>query len=1262
MMMRRAGAVLSLCLIAWVASVHAQVLPVIQYTELDGLTSTAVQGLAQDAEGNVWLATRNGIVCYDGRRWSTGDGKQDFPGVSLGCLAIDGRGDIWGVSHWTNTLVLRESGIWRTIRLTGTGLAHNEVHHIMPAPRRGAQHEAVMLTFNGQAIAVRGTRCWPLDIPGDPDWLAGGVWNDDGIFLASTAGLYRLDADLENPRPGLVDGLPPGPVAAVLPLPETGALLVVGLTWRGVLRDGQFSLQRTLEPLDLPLANYGVAADRDATGAVYLGDRTHLYRIPAGDEPVVQLSRSHGLVSKGASSILADRAGPIWVGSLRGLDKLIDPHVRGYDGRHGLLDDEVSAVLHRPGHAPLLGHAGGITILEDPPRTIVFEGLEPNRARVSDLLEARDGTVWVAASSQGVGRLQADGQVAWLSERFGLDEELFALAEDAAGRLWVGGAGGLWRIEDGRAVSVALEKPTAHDVYLIRRLMVAADGAIWAAANDLGVHRIEGDDRALYLADDERMRSTFTVFEDHDGRILVGTAGGLAEVQGRRLVRCTLPVIDRPVYALAQDDAGRLWAGTDQGVRAWDGQRLRRISARDGLLGSETNRDALAFDQQGNLWVGTDRGVTVFDRRREDRAPFLPPVRIERIELGGHVLPDDAPIEFTAGAGELVFDFRSTPFADERRLEFRTWLEGLEADWLPAAPNPTQRVRYTNLAPGRYRFHVQALVPGQPAGEPATTPEIKVIPPLWQRPWFVALEILVGCSLLVLMVAAWQSRRAAGRLEREVAERTGELTASEAALRRESQRLASTLASISDAVLVVDGHQRVVMGNPAAARLTDRAVGQLAGIPLAHLFPDLPVPARSGPIFEYRFQPTLEVPARHLEVAAAGLDDPGDDGGLVLAFRDVTDRRRLEQERARVQNLESLGSLAGGMAHDFNNLMTVILGHVSLLESADGLQADERTSLDRMRAAAEQVQALTGQLLTFARGGAPRKQQTDLAAVIDQAVGLAGHGATLDVRVDLPADLQPVDADPLQLAQVFSNLLTNALEAQPRGCRVWVGGRNLTDDDGRWVEVTVRDNGPGIAPDLVDRVFEPYFSTRDASAGLGLAICHSVVTRHGGKLWLERSSAGGAEVILRLPVAVPQPLDGPGAAAADDGSSAAACRVLVVDDEEAVRGIVVLMLERLGHQCVAVADGAAAVEVFAEARAAQPFDVVIVDLNLEDGMGGLEAFRQLRAMDPEVRGIVASGYSHDPVLSKPAAHGFAAILAKPFDRQALVEALAAVRR
>lgn len=1266
-MMRRpsawAGLLLSVLLMSWVMVARAQVHHVVQYNELDGLTSTAVQGLAQDDDGTIWLATRNGIICYDGRNWSSGDDKQEFPGIPVGCLAIDAQGDIWGVSHWINTLVLRESGIWRTIRVTGQGLTHSEVHHVLPAPRRGARREAVLLAFNGRAVALLGTDCLQLDLPGDPDGLAGGLWSDDGIFLASTLGLYRLAGDLDDPRAALVEGLPPGPVAAVLPLPEDGTLLVVGQSWRGTLRDGGFTLERTYEPLSLPLATYGVAADRDATGVVYVGDRSHLYRIPPGDEPVVQLSRSHGLVSKGASAILADRAGPIWIGSLRGLDKLIDPHVRGYDGRHGLLDDEVSAILHRPGHAPLLGHAGGLTILEDSPRTIVFEGVEPNRARVADLLEARDGTVWIAAGGRGLGRLQPDGQIAWLNRQVGLDGELFALAEDAAGRVWVGGAGGLWRIEHGRAVAVPLEQHPTQNVHLIRRFMVAADGAIWAAANDLGVHRIDDDGSVLYAADDPRLRSTFTVLEARDGRILVGTAGGLAEVQGRRLERCAQPAIDRPVYSLAEDRDGRLWVGTDQGVRAWDGQDLRRITARDGLLGSETNRDALGFDDQGNLWVGTDRGVTVLDRRRDERAPFIPPVRIERIELGGQPVKADQPIAFTTGDGDLVFHFRSTPFADERRLEFRTWLEGLEADWLPAAPNPTQQVRYTNLAPGRYRFHVQALVQGQPAGEPATTPEIRVIPLLWQRPWFVALEILVGCSLLALMVAAWQSRRAAGRLEREVADRTRELTTSEAALRRESQRLASTLASISDAVLVVDGHQRVVMGNPAAARLTDRAVGQLAGTPMAHLFPDLPVPARSGPIFEYRFQPTLEVPARHLEVAAAGLDDPGDDGGLVLAFRDVTDRRRLEQERARGQNLESLGSLAGGMAHDFNNLMTVILGHVSLLESADSLQADERTSLDRMRAAAEQVQALTGQLLTFARGGAPRKQPTDLAAVVHQAVGLAGHGATLDVRVDLPADLQPVDADPLQLAQVFSNLLTNALEARPRGCRVWIGGRNLTDAGGRWVEVTVRDNGPGIAPDLVDRVFEPYFSTRDANAGLGLAICHSVVARHGGKLWLEAPAAGGAEVIMRLPAAVPQPLDGPGAAAADDDdSSTGACRVLVVDDEEAVRGIVVLMLERLGHECVAVDDGAAAVEAFAEARATQPFDVVIVDLNLEDGMGGLAVFRQLRAMDPDVRGIVASGYSHDPVLSDPAAHGFAAVLAKPFDRRALVEALATVRR
>jgi len=250
---------------------------------------------------------------------------------------------------------------------------------------------------------------------------------------------------------------------------------------------------------------------------------------------------------------------------------------------------------------------------------------------------------------------------------------------------------------------------------------------------------------------------------------------------------------------------------------------------------------------------------------------------------------------------------------------------------------------------------------------------------------------------------------------------------------------------------------------------------------------------------------------------------------------------------------------------------------------------------------------------------------------------------------------------------VISNLVINARQAMPEGGVVAVEAANvvLEPEDGAeprpGLSIVVRDQGCGIAPDVVDRIFEPYFSTKATGTGLGLAICYSVVSRHGGRLTVSSQVGVGTEFALELP-ACRAAAAAPPAAPAAIVPAAGARRILIMDDEENVRDLVARMLARSGYTAVGVADGEAAVAAYEEARAGEegPFAAVIMDLTIPGGRGGAETIADLRAIDPDVRAIVASGYSHDPVLSEYAAHGFAARLVKPFDRATLVATVAEV--
>jgi PAS domain S-box-containing protein len=795
------------------------------------------------------------------------------------------------------------------------------------------------------------------------------------------------------------------------------------------------------------------------------------------------------------------------------------------------------------------------------------------------------------------------------------------------------------------------------------------------------------------------------------GTVWVGTAGGLARITASGLVRVGEPALTRPVFALTSDPHGRLWLGTDAGVFRWDGQELAHLDVADGLLGSETNRAALVTGRQGRVWIGTSGGVSVYDDVWE-RAPRVPPQTwIDGVTADGEALGPDTGRVLPAGTTELVYRFGAAAFRDEHRVRFRTFLEGFDPGWRPAERLPGRRIRYTALPAGKYRLHVQAIGPHGTPGSIAVAAPVRIEPPLWQRPWFRILLAAAGIGLVWLVAAALHDHRYARRLSAEIADRTAALAASEREQRLASARLTAVLESTSDGVVAVDGRGHILLANPAAGAMLGRPAGALPGRSLTDVLPELrpvagvlaqgedaPAAERSGAITLPGRPPAR--PGRELEYVVTPWRPEGREGdvgaapgGGVIALRDVTERRRAEAERARAQRLESLGVLAGGIAHDFNNLLTAILGHASLIEETPDVPDPERRSAASIRRAGERAQALTVKLLTFARGGAPQTEPCDLGELLRETAELALSGTSVSARLALAPDLHPVEVDRAQMTQVISNLLINARQAMPDGGVVEIEAGNATllpdadvadpaepaDVAGETtapvpgVQVAIRDHGPGIAPDQQQRIFEPYFSTKSDGTGLGLAVCHSVVARHGGWLGVRSTPGEGATFLIELPAAArpttarpapeaPAADPQPPAPAPDPAPSRTGGRILVLDDEPPVRSLLEQVLTAAGHEVVAVATGEQAIQAYTAAHGhpGRAFAAVIMDLTIPGDLGGAEALARIRAVDPGVRAIVASGYSQDPVMSAYRAHGFVARLAKPFDRSTLLEVVGRV--
>ena len=390
------------------------------------------------------------------------------------------------------------------------------------------------------------------------------------------------------------------------------------------------------------------------------------------------------------------------------------------------------------------------------------------------------------------------------------------------------------------------------------------------------------------------------------------------------------------------------------------------------------------------------------------------------------------------------------------------------------------------------------------------------------------------------------------------------------------------------------------------------------------------------------------------------------------AMTDITDRKRAEVDRLILSKLESTGILAGGIAHDFNNLLTVILLDLELARELTRSGEELARLLEESRNAALTARGLTQQLMAFAKGGAPVRKSGLLPGLIRESVRPALSGSAVRCEFSLADDLWPVEVDEDQFSQVMRNLVLNAREAMPRGGVVNVRAENAllpsreapSLPPGEYVRISIVDQGIGIPKELLPKIFDPYFSTKQRGdqkgMGLGLTICHSVVQKHGGAITAESEAGVGTAFHIHLPASRKVPRE---ERASAPRTLPRHGRVLVMDDEEVVRKVVGMLLQRMGHEVQLVEEGQRAIDAYRDAEAeGRPFDAVILDLTVRAGMGGQEAIRALLEIDPGVRGIVMSGYSQDAVVLEPERHGFKGVLAKPFEIDRLREVLARVMR
>ncbi|MBN2705139.1 MAG: PAS domain S-box protein [Deltaproteobacteria bacterium] len=501
----------------------------------------------------------------------------------------------------------------------------------------------------------------------------------------------------------------------------------------------------------------------------------------------------------------------------------------------------------------------------------------------------------------------------------------------------------------------------------------------------------------------------------------------------------------------------------------------------------------------------------------------------------------------------------------------------------------------------------------------------------------------------------------------------------------EREYLAVTLRSIGDGVITSDNAGRITLLNPVAEKLTGWRQAEAAGLAVSAVFrvvDELSQLPRPCPVTQVLSDNrALDLSARNLLVARSGekiavadsaapiIGQSGRRLGVVLIFRDIRNEKNLQQERFRREKLEAVGVLAGGIAHDFNNLLMALQGRLDLVRMSynQGFAAVEK-HLEEAGKAISLAESLALQLLTFAKGGMPVKTVVDLPRLVMESAELILHGSRVKAEYEVSPELWEVAIDGGQISQVIYNLITNARQALADQGVVRIKLSNAEFSvappagllPGRYIEVAVGDQGCGIAPEILPDIFAPYFTTKEGGSGLGLATCYSIIAKHGGLLKVESQVGVGTTFTFYLPSSgVPRKKVAAAGRSLSEkaGPPAIRGRVLVMDDDLAIREVVGGMLELLGYDAVTVPDGESLLEVYRNLAPGEKFSAVLMDLSIPGGMGGREAVKRLRKLEPKVKVIVSSGYCQDPVMADFKAYGFDGMLAKPYRVEALRDIL-----
>jgi PAS domain S-box-containing protein len=1271
------------------------------WNEERGLPQSSVSSIVQTPDGYLWLGTQEGLARFDGVKFDVYDKSKTSAMRSnfVSCL-----------------LVARDSTLWFGTKGGGFNSYKNGVF------KNFSTNDTLP---GGSVVSLLQTKDGAIWIGTMGDGLIRYKENqfrkftrEDGLIYLSIFGLCE-DRDgtvwVGAPRGlskyqngkfticGAAEGFPGGFVTVIHE--DRSGILWIGLENGGLVRNSH-GVYTTFSIKDGLSSNSVMSLCDDPQGNLWIGTRGGGINRLTG-KVFSSYSSKEGLVSDAVISVFVDREGSLWFGTDGGgLNRFKETKFRAYGKEEGLASDFVMPIVEDSRGDVWVGTSGsGLSRYRDGKFTCFTtkEGLSSNS--IHALYAGDQGTLWVGTSGGGLNRYDGRKFVRYDTSAGLSNNFVSSICGGSRGEVWVGTRYGLDCFQGGKWKTFTMENGLSSN--FVNCLLPASGGGLWIGTSGGGLDFYDGSKFTNYtrnrLIDDAVI---WTMYEDTDGVLWVGTNGhGLYRLKDGKSVAITTSqgLFDDMVFSILEDGSHNLWMSCNKGIfrvskrdlDAFAGGAIERVTCvsygkADGMRSRECNgafQPAACKTRAGEFWFPTIKGAVTVDPEHLKLNPYPPEVSIESAILDQEPVDPARAVELTPEHGTYEFHYTGLSFTAPEFVRFKYKLEGFDADWVDAGFR--RSAYYTNLKPGTYTFRVMASNSDGVWSESGASCGFTVLPTFSQTPFFFTLCAL-GALLVIFGIHSYRLRWVRSReltllVDRRTSDLRDEKERSEAAYlsiksAQEKIREQEALLDKAQEAIFVQGLDGVIQfWNQGAARLYGYPAGTAVGKDAATLLHDEPPELVSKACREViergewrgelqqltRDKKPLIIESRWSLVRD---EETGAPKSVLVINNDVTEEKKMEAQFLRTQRMQSLGTLAGGIAHDLNNVLAPILLSIEVLR----IKATDESSLralQTLEVSAQRGAGIIKQVLAFSRGVEGERGLVELKYVVSELEKIVKDTFPRSIRISthVPKDLWQVSGDATQLYQVLMNLCVNARDAMPDGGELAIRLENRFLDEfyarthqdahsGNYLVMSVSDTGTGIPREVLDKIFEPFFTTKELGkgTGLGLSTAIGILKSHGGFVNVYSEVGHGTKFDVYLP-ATGAPAEK--AAVLHDKMPLPRGNgelVLVVDDEPAIRDINASMLKNYGYEVILAGDGAEAVKMMSAYKGR--VKIVITDMMMPV-MDGSAAIKRIREIDASIRIVAMSGLMGDQKISEIGDTKNVKFLQKPFTTERLLRTL-----